>query len=177
MYNMKTKMSVEKKTKLIYSGELIIIALIALVIGILKLVGVIDTKPVRLLVYNIISLVGAVIFIGNFVWALVSPKKRKKTSMLDSLITLPVMLYLIGFDIYCFVIGKDAVPDIIVKYSVGLVLIYIGIDYIFQGIYHYFYLTPQLAEAIKEEEDRLLEEAKQVETPSDIPSEEKQEDK
>ena len=49
--------------------------------------------------------------------------------------------------------------------------------HIHQGIYHYFYLTPQLAEAIKEEEERLLEEAKQVETPSDIPSEEKQEDK
>lgn len=155
------KMDTEKKVKLIYSGELILIALVALVIGVLKLVGIIDTKPVRLLVYNIISLIGAVLYLGNFIWALVSKTKRAKSCMLDMIISLPALLYIAGFDIYCFIVGKDFVNNEIVKYSVGLVLIYLAVDYIFQGIYHYFVLNPQLKMAIEEE----LENEKQKLTP------------
>ena len=148
---MKERMSLEKKTKLIYSGELIGIALIVLVIGILKMIGTINSDPTRLLVYNIITIIGSSLFLANFIWALVSPKKRARSCMLDHYISIPVVLYLIGFDIYCFIMGKEGIDYIFAKYSVGSVLIYIAIDYIFQGIYHYFHLTPQLEQAIKEE--------------------------
>lgn len=154
---MKEKMSLEKKTKLLYSGELILVAIAALVIGILKLTGVIVTKPNRLLVYNIISFIGGIFYIGNFIWALFSPKKMKKTCVLDVMITLPGLMYLILFDMYCFYKGVGNVDDIVVIYSVGLVLIYLAAIYIFQGIYHYFFPTPQLLLALQEEEEEIKE--------------------
>ena len=147
---MKNKMSTEKKTKLFYSGELLLIAVVAIVIGILKLVGVIETKPTRLLVYNIITIAGGAFLIFDFCWALFSKKRRPNVSFLDKSLAFPPAVYLIVFDIICFVQGSN-VNDMLVVYSVGLVLLYLGAIYIFEGIYHWFHLTPQLQKAIEEE--------------------------
>lgn len=172
---MKEKMSIEKKTKLIYSGELILIALVAFTIGLLKILGVIDTKPTRLLVYNIITLAGGAFFIITGIRVIISKRARAKTSLLDKLLAMPVSLYLIAFDIICFVKG-DAIDYDFVKYSIAIVLFYVAAIYIFEGIYHYHHLTPQLIEAIKEEEEELNKE-KTEKIKSEETSENKEENK
>lgn len=153
----KKKMPIEKKVKLIYSGELLLISVVFLVIGILKLTNVLGTNPTRLFIYNIITTVGFVYIVGDFIWTMISKKKRQKSCLIDKFLVLPVGLYLIVFDIICFVEGENINTDF-VKYSVGIVLLYLAVVYIFQGIYHYHKLTPQLLEAI--EEAKLEEEQK-----------------
>ena len=65
---MKKKLSLETKTKLIYSLELIAIAVVLIVFAILKLTGIVPTKPTRLFVYNIITTIGGAYFIFDFIW-------------------------------------------------------------------------------------------------------------
>lgn len=151
---------IETKLKLIYSGEIIVIALIAIVIGILKISGFIPTKPTRLLIYNIISLLGACYLLFDFIWILVSKKHRQKSCLLDKIMVLPFIGYIFAFDIMCFIdkaIGATT-DDNFVKYSIGAILISLGAIYIFQGIYHYFKPTPQVIELIEESQKQLLEE-------------------
>lgn len=145
-------MDVEKKVKLIYSGELIVIAVILLVIGILKLIGTIETKPTRLFVYNIITSVGAIWFIIDLIWTINSPKRRKSSSLLDKSLVMPACAYLMFFDIWCFVHKAQNldVNDLLVKISIGSVLVYIGVVYAFLGLYHYKHPLPSLVEAIEE---------------------------
>ena len=164
----KKKLSEETKVKLIYCGELAIIALIVIVIGALKLAGVIGTKPTRLLVYNIITTLGGVWVIVDLIWAIVSKKRRAKVCMMDKLMTLPVGLYLLVFDTICFIHKAQGLEpnDLLVKLSVGIVLLYIGVIYIFQAIFHYFHPVPQMLEAIEEaKQAKLEEEQKALENP------------
>ena len=123
------KLNTEQKIKLIYCGELVLIAIIALVIGILKLTGVMQTKPNRLFVYNIITSAGAIWFVVDLVWALVSKKRRKKVSLLDKALLLPVSGYLAFFDIYCFIHKAQGIEvnDMLVRLSVGIVLCYVAV--------------------------------------------------
>ena len=147
---MKKKMPIEKKVKLIYSGELIFISIVLLLIGILKMVDIIPTNPTRLLVYNIITMIGGVVLLGDFLWATFSKKRRANVCYLDKWLALPAGLYLIIFDIICFV-KSSSLDSKFSTYSIGIVLIYIGAIYIFEGIYHWYHLTPQLQKAIEEE--------------------------
>lgn len=160
---MKNKLSTETKVKLIYCGELAIISIVVLVIGILKMVDVIHTRPTRLFIYNIITTVGAAYFIFDLVWYIVSPKKRKRSSLLDKLLILPASFYLIYFDIICFIDKyKNAEPnELFVRYSVGAVLLYIAVIYLFQAFFHFKYPVPQLIEAIEEAKQAELEEKKE----------------
>ena len=171
----KKKLSEETKIKLIYCGELAIIALIVIVIGALKLAGVIATKPTRLLIYNIITTLGGAWLITDLIWALVSPKRRAKSCLLDKFMTLPVGLYLLVFDVICFIdkIKGVATNDLLVKLSVGVVLLYIGAVYIFQAIYHYFKPVPQMLEAIEEAKQIAIE--KELEASKNTESEDKKE--
>ena len=146
-------MDPEKKIKLIYSGEFIVIALIVIVIGVLKLIGLIETKPTRLFIYNIITIIGAVWFVADLIWALKSEKHRKTSSLLDKALLIPVSAYLLFFDIWCIIykIKEWEVNDLFVRISVGGVLLYVGIVYSFLGIYHYKHPLPGILEAIEEE--------------------------
>ena len=156
----KKKLSEETKVKLIYCGELAIIAIVVIVIGALKLAGVITTKPTRLLVYNIITTLGGVWVITDLIWAIASQKRRAKVCMLDKLMTLPVGLYLLVFDVICFINKAQGLEpnDLLVRLSVGIVLLYIGIIYCFQAVYHYYHPVPQMLEAIEEAKKAKLEE-------------------
>ena len=177
-------MKTETKVKLIYSGELVVIAIIAAVIAILKLTGVIPTNPTRLLIYNIITLAGGLWFIIDLVWTLKSEKRRKKSSLLDKTLAMPISAYLLFFDAYCFIYKAQGidVSDDFVKISVGVVLLYVAILYVFQAIYHYYHPVPMLIEAIEEaqkmdEEEKLAKENPQEEQPQEEeqPSEETKE--
>ena len=160
---MKEKMPIEKKTRLIFLGEYLLIAAIALVVGILKMAGVIPTKPTRLLIYNIISIVGAAYLAFDLIWYMISAKKRARTDLLDKLVVLPVLLYLVGFDIYCFINYGKPMWDIFVVMSIGSALVYIAIIYIFLGIYRYKHPSKQIQEAIKElEEEQAEKQAEEV---------------
>ena len=76
----KKKMSIETKTKLVYSIELSIIAVIFIVVATLELVGVIHFREWALIGFNWLTLFGGLWMIADFVWTLVSEKKRKKNS-------------------------------------------------------------------------------------------------
>ena len=154
------KMPTEKKIRITFLLEYVILAIVALVVGVLKMAGVIPTKPTRLLIYNIISIVGAAYFIIEIVWYFLSEKKRQRTDLLDKLIVLPVLLYLLAFDIYCFIYYGKPMWDIFVTMSIGSALTYVGLVYIFLGIYRYKHPSKMILEAIKEveESDKKLEE-------------------
>ena len=166
----KQKMSEETKAKLVYSGELVVIALILLVLGILRLTGLRGYNHTMRLVFNIVTTFGAIYGIYNFVSYFVSPKKRAKTSLIDVITVLPITLFLIGFNIYCYInvihLAESAVtPEIkeICKYCMGGLLVYAGITFMFQGIYHYFKPVPLLYKILEEAEQ---EEAKEEEEES-----------
>ena len=170
----KTKLSDETKIKLIYSGELVIIALILIVVGALKYANVIVTKPTRLFVYNILSACCGLWMVTEFIWAMVSPKKRAKTPMLDKIIMLPIGIYILCFDTICFTrkaMGLEPLETYI-RFSVGTVLTVIGLVYIFQAIYHFYHPIPQIIEAIEETKQARLEEEQKA-----LENEEKTEEK
>ena len=155
----KKKLSEETKVKLIYCGELALIAIVVIVIGALKLSGIIATNPTRLLIYNIITTLGGAWLITDLIWALASPKRKAKVCLMDKFMVLPVGLYLLVFDTLCFIDKIKGVEtnDLLVRLSVGIVLLYIGVVYIFQAVYHYFRPIPQMLEAIEEAKQLALE--------------------
>ena len=144
-----------KKYKLIYSGELLFIATIFLVLGILKLTGVMTSKQPRMAIFNWITIVGGLWNIADFVWMLVSKKRRKKNCLLDKILNLPIALALIPFDIY-FLINYPG-PEFFSIY-VGSIFLYIFVNYAFQGIYHYFKPVPSLLIAYEEDKKQKEEE-------------------
>lgn len=141
-------MKIEKKIKLIYSIELIAIAIVALVIAVLRIAGVMKPNATRLLIYNIITIIGGIWLVTDLVWCLLSPRRKAKNCLLDKFLLLPLGLFLLGFDIFCFV-TKDT-PELFVIYGISGALIYLAVVYIFLGIYHYYKPMPQILEAIEE---------------------------
>ena len=174
----KGKMSNEKKTKLIYSGELIFFSIVFAVIATLELTRVLHLRDWVLIAFNWITIFGGLWMIVDFFWVMFSKKRRPKNSLLDKSLLVPLGIFLIVFDIICF---TKQIQKVEIKYDFRLYMmtsafIYIAVIYLFQGIYHYFKPIPAIIEAIKEadEEDRKkLEEETQEETQ---PVEEKKED-
>ena len=148
------KLSPEKKVKYIYSGELLAIAAIFFVLGMLKLFSVIPTSSNSQLIFKIITLGGATLIVSDFFWCLFSPKRRKKNSLLDKAMVLPLAVYLYAFDIAGFVVAR---PTSYYQIGVSMVFFYITCAYTFQAIYHYYHPVPMMLEAIEEEEKLAAE--------------------
>ena len=161
----KGKMSEETKAKLVYSGELVVIALIAIVIGILKLTNVRPYSNTGRVIFNILTTGGAIFGVYNFISYFVSAKKREKTALIDIITVLPITLFLIAFNIYCF-INYWPVPEAeltnemkqLYQWLTGGFLIYAGATFMFQGIYHYFKPIPLLYKILEEAEQQAKEE-------------------
>ena len=149
---MKQKMDPVKKYKLIYSGELIVIAIVAIVLGTLIWVRVLGKSDHFPYVYTILTMIGAAWIIIDFIWASLSKKRRLRVSYLDKILNLPLGLGLIAFDIYSLVTGLS--QDVYQAKYVAIFFLYIAINYIFQGIYHYFVPVPGFLESLKEEEKK-----------------------
>ena len=149
---MKQKMDPVKKYKLIYSGELIVIAIVAIVLGTLIWVRVLGKSDHFPYVYTILTMIGAAWIIIDFIWASLSKKRRLRVSYLDKILNLPLGLGLIAFDIYSLVTGLS--QDVYQAKYVAIFFLYIAINYIFQGIYHYFVPVPGFIESLKEEEKK-----------------------
>ena len=151
-------MSIEKKNKLIYSGELIIIAIVFLVIGILELLKIIKLSDNFQLIFKILTLVGASWVFTDFFWTIFSKKRKARNSLLDKIMMLPLAVYLVVFDIIGFCIAK---PYDYYQIGVPLAFFYIACAYIFQSIYHYYNPIPLILEAIEEEKAAKEEKEKQ----------------
>ena len=147
---MKKKLDALTKAKLIYSGELIIIALVFLVIAILKITKVIPTNETRHLVINWITLFGGLWVITDFIWALASKKRRPKISLLDKCLHLPAGLYMVTFDLYCII--SQTKDENILRFGFPIAILYLCACYIFEGFYHFYHPVPGILAAVTEEE-------------------------
>ena len=95
---MKKKMSDFDKTKLIYSGELLLFAVVFLVLGILILTHVIKLSKNYRYIFTFLTLAGSLFIISDFVWLLCSKKRQKKNSIVDKALVLPVGVALLIID-------------------------------------------------------------------------------
>ena len=150
----------EKRIKMIYSGELLVFAVVFIVLGILELLAVIKLSERFQLIFKIITLVGATWLIADFVWVMLSPKRKAKNAVMDKAMMLPLAVYLYVFDILGFVLKPGYG-----YYQVGVpaAFFYIACAYAFQGIYHYYHPVPSVVEMI--EDAKKEEEPKQEEVP------------
>ena len=152
-----------KKAILFYSIELFVFAAIFLVIGILRITQVLtpwNKSDNSRLIPTIITLVGGVLVIGNFIWTLVSKKHRKMTAIQDVAMTLPIGLAFIVIDIIYF-INKDLIGYQAYNAIVGGAFCYLGAIYIFQGVYHYFHPLTAIIEAAEADRLAAIEEARE----------------
>lgn len=160
----KEKMSMEKKTILFYSGELILFAIVFFVIATLEILGVIGKREIMHIIFNWVTIFGGTWMIVDFFWVLFSKKRRKKNSLIDKILLVPAGIYLITFDIICFC-KLSFVNLEFRRMMMAILFYYIGAVYLFQGIYHYFVPAPAIVEALEqikeaEEAERLEEERK-----------------
>lgn len=166
---MKKKLDALTKAKLIYSGELIIIAIVFLVVAILKFTNVIPYNATRHLVLNWITLFGGTWVIVDFAWALLSKKRRPRISLLDKALHLPAGIYLVTFDLFCIITRPD--NPMIYRCGFPIAISYLCLCYIFEGIYHFYHPIPGILEAVVEVDD---EEEKIEDTPEETLEEEKE---
>ena len=167
------------KAKLIYSGELLIFAIVFLVLAILKFTQVMKTNATRLTVFNWITLFGGSWMIADFIWALLDKKRQKRISMIDKCLTLPAGLYLIVYDLYCL-IKQPPLTGRACTYGVPIIFTYFFLIYTFQAIYHYKYPVPGLLNAIEEvevEDDKIVDNQEAVVVDNESSEEKPEEDK
>ena len=145
------KMDKEKKIKLIYSGELLLFAVIFLVFGILKMTKVMGYNPTRTFILNIITLAGAAWGITDFIWAISSKKRQQRISMLDKVLLLPLVFFMITFDLICL-IAKPANENFYL-FMLGGAFLYVAVIYTFEAVYHYYHPIPGLFDDEEEEEE------------------------
>ena len=157
------KISSEKKVKLIYSGELLFFAIVFAVIATLEITRVLHLKEWVLITFNWLTIFGGAWMIVDFFWVFFSKKRRAKNSLLDKALLVPLGIFLIVFDIICFAkwgFKTDSSYDFRLYMMTGA-FYYVTAIYLFQAIYHYFYPVPMMLEAIKEEEEKQVQEQNQ----------------
>ena len=142
-------MDPHKKMKLIYSGELLLFAVIFLVVAILKLTGVMKYNETRRIIFNWITIFGGLWGITDFVWGLASKKRRQRISLLDKALVLPLVLFIETFDFISLIAKPESESFYVI--SIGAAFLYITVIYTFQAIYHYFYPIPGLLDDEEEE--------------------------
>ena len=159
---MKKKMDFATKAKLIYSGELILFAIVFITLAILKITGVIKYNELRAAIFNWVTIFGGSWIIADLIWAICDKKRQKRIALIDKIIHAPIGLYLIAFDLYCFISHPD---ETVYRFGIPIALGYLGLCYIFEGIYHFKYPVPGLFE--EEEESKQSEDSSIEENPSE----------
>ena len=138
-----------KKTKMIFLLEYIAIAVILILVGFLRLFEVIKFSEQRLLVYNILTLIGFAYITFDLIWYIASKKKRERSDLIDKLLPIPLAIFLLVFDI--LVLAKIITDPSIIKYCISAVLLYAGAYSLSMGIYHHFKPSKMLLLAVEEE--------------------------
>ena len=170
---MKKNLDALTKAKLIYSGELIVIAIIFIVIAILKFTGVIGYNATRHLVLNWITVFGGTWVIVDFFWGLLSKKRRPKISLLDKALHLPAGIYLVAFDLFCIITRPE--DPMIYRCGFPIAISYLCLCYIFEGIYHFYHPIPGILDAVVEVDEEEPKDASSEEAPvEETPEEEKE---
>ena len=146
---MKKKMDFATKAKLIYSGELLIFAIIFLTFAILKITNVFKYNSLRSTIFNWITLFGGTWLIVDLMWALFDKKRRKRIALIDKIIHAPAGAYLIAYDLYCLITKTD--NETFHQIGVSIALLYLGSCYIFEAIYHFKYPVPGIIDAVEQE--------------------------
>jgi len=143
------KINKETKYKLIYSGELALFSIIFLVFSILKFTGVLGHNPTRALIFNWITIFGGTWGIVDFIWAICSKKRQQRISLLDKFLVLPLAIFIITYDLICFIVKPEPV-----FYSImlGSAFAYIALIYSFEAVYHFYHPIPGLFDDEEEEE-------------------------
>lgn len=139
----KRRITEEMKMKLIYSGELLIFSIIFIVLGILEGFKVINLFTRIPELFYWLTLLGGIYLVFDWIRVIASKKYREKSSMIDKFIGLPLGLTLLAYDL-AHLIFKVDLFDLRIMLTVGF--IYNGLNYLFQGIYHYFIPIPGLVE-------------------------------
>ena len=155
---MKKKMDFATKAKLIYSGELIIIAVAFIVIAILKLTNVFKYNETRSLIFNWITIFGGTWVIADLIWAIVDKKRQKRICLLDKIIHAPAGIYFIAFDLYCLIAHPG---EMFYQRAIPVVLLYLAACYIFESIYHFKYPIPGLLEEEEESKENIEDSSKE----------------
>lgn len=175
----KQKLDELTQAKLIYTIELGVFVAIFLTLGILFILSIIPMTERRYTIFTYVTLIGGFIGIGDFVWVLASKKRRKKNSILDKALLVPLSLTLMSIDVFSLAKGWQSKEF----YSVvlGSAFLYIATAYLIELVYHWFKPIPMLLDAgdkIKaaEEADAKVEE-KPVETTNSEPEKTENHDK
>lgn len=176
----KEKMSLERKVKLIYSGELFFFSALFIVIATLEILGIIGKNTIVLTIFNWVTIFGGTWMIADFIWLLCSEKRKKKNAIIDKALLVPAGIYLITFDIICFTNASFVTPEFR-RLMMSIVFYYFACVYIFQGIYHWFIPVPGLMEDVKKEQEeadaaRLEAEKQKDEDPIENTEEQPQEE-
>ena len=160
---MKKKMDFATKAKLIYSGELLIFAIVFLVLATLRFLNIIQYKEIRGTIFNWVTLFGGTWILVDLIWAICDKKRQKRIAMIDKIIHAPAGVYLITFDLYCL-ISKSKNPELF-RFGIGAILAYLGLCYVFEALYHFKYPVPGVVDAVEQEkiqsEQALQEEQKE----------------
>lgn len=147
---MKKKMDFATKAKLIYSGELLLIAIAFIVVAILKLTDVFKYNETRSTIFNWITIFGGAWVIADLIWAIVDKKRQKRICLIDKIIHAPAGIYFIAFDLYCLIARPG---ELFYQRAIPVVLLYLAACYIFESIYHFKYPIPGLIEEEEEKKD------------------------
>ena len=159
----KKKMDELKKAKLIYSGELLLFFVVFVVLGILIVINVIEIRNWKRIAFSYVTLLGGCWVIADFLWTLLSKKRRLRKPLIDKILVLPMALMVIVWDIYAFAMNlvHTDVTSPLFNYIIGANLLYLSVVYCFEAFYHWKYPLPEIIEAVeKAEEEEKKEEAK-----------------
>ena len=157
---MADKEKIYKKYQKVFLIEYIAISAVLLLVGFLRMFDVMKYSETRLLVYNIITLIGVAYIIFDLCWNL-RKSKRKDFSPVDKIPPLFLAAFLLTFDI--LVLSKTVTDLDFIKYSICGVLFSAGIYSLVIGIYHYFKPQKMFLEAVEEAyQAALLEEQEEA---------------
>jgi hypothetical protein len=134
-----------KKAKLIYSGELILFAIVFLVLGILVSLKIISLSERWRRIFTWVTLLGGAYGLFDFFWAVFSKKHRKKVSLLDKILMLPIPCALIPIDILSL-FQNYGLDYAFYQWTLVGLFFYITIIYTVEGIYHWYVPVPGLLE-------------------------------
>lgn len=148
----KKKMDEEKKIKLIYSGELIFFSVVFLVLGFLKVFNVLGNSDTFHSIFHWVTLFGGTWVIVDLAWALASKKRRKRISLLDKCLTVPLGIFLVIFDIISLINAN--LWGIAYSYLFAIPFFYLSVIYAFEGVYHYYNPIPGLLDDLNKEKEK-----------------------
>ena len=156
-----------KKYNRVYVIELFVIAAVVVVLGTLKITGVINTSQTSRRIFNIITIIGSTFIVLDFIWLCFSKAKQKRNCWLDKISVLPISIALITYDIICF-INWDVETLSYSNLFVAIVLYYVAAVYTIQALYHLKKPHPSMVTAAMEEyrerhkDDKVLELVKKI---------------